>query len=94
MSVQSLDHLWERMTPPRVRVAAALAEGATLAEVAGELSISVNGVRSTVRQLNEILGVSGVREIARFWCCNGEEWLAWCASQGRLNQRGDRRSPD
>lgn len=81
------DEIFERLTPPRVRVAARLAALATEAQIADELGITYSGVRSIVRQLKEITGETDVRGVGRFWQLYAEDWLTWCADQGGVRIR-------
>lgn len=82
-----LDDVFERMTPARVRVAAGLAALLSEPEIAEELGITYAGVRSIVRQLKEVTGERDVRGIGRFWQLHSEDWLTWCAAQGRVRIR-------
>jgi len=63
------------VTPRRAEVLALLAAGATLAEVAAELSISLNGARSHVADLKQLTGRGSTRELGKWWLQRRELWV-------------------
>jgi DNA-binding NarL/FixJ family response regulator len=63
------------ITARRAQILARLAEGFTEREIAGELGLSLAGVRSHVSWLREAIGLDSGRELGRWWRSYRETWL-------------------
>jgi len=70
---------FERLTPRRLRILAALASGAGVREIAEHLGYSYHGLRAHVRQLQELTGCSSARELARWWVAVRGDYYRWVA---------------
>jgi DNA-binding NarL/FixJ family response regulator len=69
------------LTLRRVQVLSRLAEARTEREIAEDLSITLDGVRSHVQSLKEIIGVRTTREIGRWWQENRNAWIRFIARE-------------
>jgi len=78
-SSASIPDIFRYITPRRAEVFAALADGATIAETARRLDISLNGTRSHVADLKKVTGCSSARELGRWWRQNRVAWVLWLA---------------
>lgn len=81
MAVQDV---FERLTAPRMRVLALLAEGKTIRQVADGLGCTYNGARSQVRDLEQILDCSSVEEVREWWATHSDAWLGHLARTAGL----------
>jgi DNA-binding CsgD family transcriptional regulator len=68
------------VTARRAEVLALLADGATLPEVAAQMGVSVNGVRSHVEDLKKLTGCTSTRQLGRWWRANRRAWLELMAT--------------
>lgn len=89
--------LYARLTWSRVRVLSALDPDMPLRDVASQLGMSLNGVRSHVRDLRALTGTGNVRGLAQWWEVNRLEWLkemalvAGIEAEGLRSSKGDTR---
>lgn len=80
---------YEWITYSRVRVLRELAALRTEREIAANLGISYEGVRSAVREIKRYTGLDDVRSIGRWWLVEAPKWAAWAAHQGGVRAEGD-----
>jgi DNA-binding NarL/FixJ family response regulator len=76
--------VFPRLTLRRVDVLRGLASGHSESEIARELGLAVNGVRSHIEALRTITGLSGVRELGRWWRAHGPAWAEYTCRRGGL----------
>jgi len=90
MSVQGGEPFnWERITFARARVLREIEDRRTEREIAGNLQMTYNGVRSQIDELKLITGCGDLRALGRWWRDNRDAWLAWCERQaGSVRERG------
>jgi DNA-binding CsgD family transcriptional regulator len=70
--------IYERLTLPRVRVLALLAEGRSIRQLACDLGYTYEGARSHIRDLRDITGCGSCEEMA-----GGRQREPWLAYVGR-----------
>ena len=85
---------WERVTFARMRVLRELDEGRTEREAAERLHISYERVRSHVEDLKDLTGCRSVRELARWWRANRDDWHEWIGQEAGIVPRKGYESQD
>jgi hypothetical protein len=82
---------YEWITYSRVRVLRELAAFRTEREIAANLGITYDGIRSVVEDVKRYTGLGTVREIGRWWLEEAPLWMEWAAKLGSNRRRSRRR---
>ncbi len=74
-------HRFEQITLRRAQVLRELARGCTHAEVADQLGLTVDTVRSHVETLKTITDCETTRDLAQWWRAEGRCWIDFLARE-------------
>jgi DNA-binding CsgD family transcriptional regulator len=75
-----------RITVARARILRELERHDSEAEAAAALGLSMNGLRSHIRDLKGITGATSVREMQRWWRENRGAWLRELAAAAGVSE--------
>lgn len=76
---------WQSITMRRAQVLAGLARGWTDREIAERMGVRPSSVRSTVRELRDLVNLRSRRELGNWWRRHSVEWLCALAEAGEVD---------